>query len=301
MKVVALCQAYQEELFIRRNLTNVYPFVDQIIISEGCLSPHGELSVGSTDRTFDEIAFFISEQDHADKIKFIPGWSMADRPPDNRVPPSSREEWEGLNKNKMLAASDIEDGDLIYILDCDEFLQPHRIEEIISYFKEEPGANCVRLKEQQFAYGLKWWFPSTHPRFFRYRKAGRFGNTNHFFHLVGAAKQKLNITSRHNREFDGLFHLCWSKHPLQIREKVVSFKRTSFTRWFNTVYLEWADDPASAYANNKKIPPYHGSGFTEGMHECLREFEGELPAALDGLELDWIEFVRKNKGSLTIS
>lgn len=334
MKIVALCQAYNEELFIRRNLENVHDLVDQIVVTEGALTPHGSLPQQSTDRTWREILEFMRMKDdtpvedrwettrhgilrkkseHAtiggEDFFFNHGVRSLGKitaMPACQDEAQTREKWEGNNKNMMLGCADLEDGDLIYILDCDEFIPRSKLEEIFEYFRQNPHANCARMREKQFAYGFKWWFPSSHPRFLRYKKDRHFATTNHFIENVFDTScennvRKVNITRNVDVEFDGMLHFCWSKHPLLIREKVVSFNRESFTRWFNEVYLVWPTDPKKAYSNNSKIPPYHGIGFTEGMHEPLRDSEVELPEVVaDIADTCWLDWIREHADTLRI-
>lgn len=287
MRVIALAQCYNEELFIRRNLNNVKDLVDRVVVTEGVLSPHGDLRRASEDGTYDEIVRFVEQEDSKCDVLFLESWGSLE---------SSREAWEGRNKNMMLRESGVEDGDVIYILDADEFIPPNVLEDVVDRFKRDDSLNCVRMREKQFAYGFSWYFPSSHPRFFRYREGSRFGTTNHFKHPNG-----VDLSRRPDLDVDGMFHFCWSKHPLRVREKVLSFNRPSFTAWFNQVYLVWPSDPERAYANNKLIPPYHGTGFTEGMHEPLRMNNDPLPREVsDLIDVDWTEYVTENAGKLRI-
>ncbi len=330
MKVVALCRAYNEELFVRRNLEHVYDFVDQIVIAEGSVTPFGNLPQQSTDGTWKEILDFMREKNpsvdtwafnhHGEvrgktetvcmvdeeeielnhgvraegKIAAMPTWQ-------GRM--SNREIGEGNTNNLLLSYADLEDGDLIYNLDCDEFIPHDVLEHVIESFRKDDSMECIKMNEKQFAYGFKSFFNSSHPRFFRFRPGRFFTTCSNFVKKVGKGKEAKNVklSSKPDKIVDGMLHFCWSKHPMLVREKVLSFNRPSFTRWFNEVYLVWPLDPQKAYENNGKIPPYHGSGFAEGMHEPLGEFEGELPECLaDIAGTDWTGWLRENSESLKI-
>ncbi len=304
MKVFALCQVFNEGLLIRRNLQNVYAYVDHIIITEGKLTPFGNdvIHETSTDNTLKEIVEF-AKTDPENKLVFMSAITIDECQQEYGKAPSNREEFEGHNKNRMLATAlelGMEEGDLIYIMDVDEFIPPIKLCETITAFSCMPRLVTGMVKEYQFAYGLKYWFPSSHPRFFRYMSGARFTTTNHLVvPEIGDLSRKTNYT------IDGMFHLCWSKHPNMIREKVLSFNRPSFTQWFNDVYLVWPRSPETAYHQNYHIPPYHGTGFCEGMSERLRywdrDMSPEFPEMLQDIDnINWLEYVKEHEKELRI-
>ena len=290
MKVIALTQAYNEGLFIEPYIKHLLPLVDKWIITEGRLTPFGSLSERSTDCTRSFLEYF-SQNDKTGKI------SVFDASP---LPAPSREQQEGTNKNFMLSRAAPEDGDLIFIGDVDEFWYPEKFLEIINLFRKNDKLNNVVVEELQFAYNTELCFKASHSgRFMRYRTGAKFGNTNHFIHSDGkdVSKQRKCIIPR------GGFPMChfsWIKHPLLVREKVISFNRPSFTAWFNKVYLEWPTNPELAYKNNTSIPPYHGTGFAEGQHEKLFKFIETLPDYALGINVDWIDYLKEHRLGLKI-
>jgi cellulose synthase/poly-beta-1,6-N-acetylglucosamine synthase-like glycosyltransferase len=320
MKIICLVQVFNEQMFIKRNLENVYDLVDQIVITEGNLSPHGNLSETSTDKTIKEILDFKLEKESAiydvdeklaeiyqvgneavefqhngiysgGKITLMPAWQGEAK---------SREEWEGKNKSMMLSYADPDDGDVVMILDADEFTPKDTLCEIINYFKYNPEVNCVGLNEWQFAYGFKWCFRGSHNRFFRYKRGSYFGTTNHFYHIKSHT-ERIDISRKADSMFDGMLHFSYSRHPQLIRNKVISFNRESFIRWFNTVYLVYPFDKEQAYTNNKVIIPYFGTGWAEGQHTRLEEFKGEFPECLSDLsDICWLDYIRQHVDELRI-
>lgn len=284
MKVIALIQAYNEALFIEQYIRHMEPLVDGMIITEGLLSPFGGLSQRSPDGTYDIIDKETKGRNHIIFARENVDTSQA----------TTREKCEGINKNRMLKQVEnkfgLEDGDVIFIGDVDEFFLPESFAMHVDLMREHPEWNFIRSEEWQYAYNFNLAFKSSHGRFMRYKKGSKFGTTNHFKHPDG-----FDITRRPDyvvpRVEAGFFHFCWVKHPQDVRAKVVSFNRPSFTRWFNEVYLEWPNDPKYAYYRNRQIPPYFGTGFAEGMHEKLVKFEGELPKSLEGLEVDWLPYI----------
>ncbi len=293
MRVIALCQAYNEALFIERALTWIYPLVDRIVITEGCLTPFGNQSPHSTDGTAQIIADFIQKNDKEGKIIACPVY----RP---EVPPATREAFEGLNKNYMLKLAEPEHGDLIFILDCDEFWEPNRFANIVDKFRTFICIRHIPVEEYQFAYNLRLAFEAEHNgRFMRFVRGSRFGDTNHFIYPDGRDVTKEYDLLRPRAETQ-MAHLCWCKHPLLIREKVVSFNRPSFTNWFNYVYLVWPTQSEKAYRNNSNIAPYHGTGFAEGQHSQLLPFTGQLPPAIADLNIDWLPFIEDHATELSI-
>ena len=284
MRVVALAQAFNEGIFMKSGLEYIYPLVDQIVISEGRLTPFGNLPMNSTDDTREIIENF---PDRDNKITFLDAYEG-----DN---PNDREKAEGNNKNRLLAAANLEEGDVVFIWDIDEFFAPEAFNGIKNLMRLNYGINFVRSEERQFAYGTKYCFKSSHGRFYRYRQGSHFTTTNHFIYNGEDLSRKPDIIT----EFDSFpyYHFSYAKHPQQIREKVLSFNRPSFTAWFNNVYLEWPFCENTAYNLNRRIPPYFGKGFCEGQHEKLSEFQGALPI---DFELDFIPYIKEHKDDLKI-
>lgn len=285
MQTIALMQAYNEGLFIHQQLSWLMDCVDEIIITEGCLSPFKNQSIRSCDSTRNSIKIFKETYDKNNKIKYYDAF-IADPVPRNR------EGYEGLNKNFMLKKSSIEHGDLIYIADCDEFWDPNRFNSIMEKFKNDDKIRHIPVEEHQFAYGLKLCFNAEHNgRFLRYITGSKFGDTNHFIHpdVGDITKDYSHLAKRSDTQ---MCHLCWSKHPSFVKQKVESFQRPSFTAWYNNVYLEYPDQKEAVYEINKRIGPYYGTGFAEGQHERLHPFNGILPPVLRNMHLDWTNQIK---------
>lgn len=273
-QVIALCQCYNEAQFIEPAILNRLPHVDKIIITEGLLTPFGNMSMRSTDGTR-KIIKRLSRQH--DKICLLEPLSKEWLAQGN-----TREVREGINKNYMLLNSGIEHGDIIHVLDADEFYDAEGIDWIINQFKNDDNKRQCWPEEWQFAYSLKLAFKARHgSRFLRYVDGAHFGQTNHFFHgNFDLVKDKSFIVPR---EISGVCHLCWTKSPQLIREKVISFNRNSFTNWYNTVYLRW---PSTNIL--------HSQGFAEGQSEQLRTYCNHLPYELSNLSVDYFDEIKIN-------
>jgi len=293
MQIICLTQAYNESTLMHKYMQWLYPLVDKWVITEGSLTPFGNLSIRSIDNTVRIINDFISMYDKKNKIIF----KNAIEP---KIKPNNREVYEGLNKQRMLDLAEPEHGDLIVIGDADEFWQKDRFMNIVDKFRKNDKINHVPIEEWQFAYNLRTAFKAEHNgRFFRYINGAKFTTTNHFVYPDGQDITR-NYEYLATRDETNMIHLCWTKHPELIRNKVLSFNRASFTQWYNNVYLVYPDSPELAYQNNKRIAPYFGTGFAEGQHERLQEFTGTLPSVLTGMFKCWLSYIRKNKGFLKI-
>jgi glycosyltransferase involved in cell wall biosynthesis len=300
MKVIALCQAYNEGMFMHQCLQWATGVVDHVVIMEGSLSPFGNLPQQSTDDTrkiLEEVT------DHNPKTSWLVGDYEEER---SKLLKNgrNREAQEGINKNFMLQYAieehGLEHGDLIFILDVDEFWHEENFLRIVEKFRKDDSLVHVPVEEYQFAYNLRTCFNAEHNgRFMRYVAGARFGDTNHFVH-----PDRGDITKDYShlakREDTLMCHLCWCKHPLQIREKVVSFNRQSFTLWYNLIYLGYPLHGDAVYQLNQKIPPFYGKGFCEGQHEPLYEFEGELPWPIRSMTWDHAQYIRKHHDELVI-
>ncbi len=293
MKVICLTQAYNEGMFMHQYLQCIYPLIDEWIITEGNISPFGNQSKRSNDNTRGEIKTFIELYDKKNKIKFYDAFEA-------NLPPRNREDYEGLNKNFMLKKTSIEHGDLVVIGDCDEFWKEERFLQIVERFRNGDKLEHVPVEEYQFAYNLRTYFNAEHNgRFMRYVNGAKFGSTNHFIYPDGRDITK-DYSSLAKREDTGMCHLCWCKHPLQIREKVISFGRPSFTKWYNAVYLGYPFHGDDVYRINNMISPYFGKGFAEGQHEKLQEFKGKLPWPLQNMHWDHTDYIKRHYDELII-
>jgi hypothetical protein len=259
MRIIALMQVYNEASFVAQCLQNRYHYVDKMVITEGLLTPFGNMPAESSDRTRELIQEWIMVHDIDKKCELLEA---------RRMPGKTREEMEGHNKNRMLAEAKPNPGDVIHIMDADEFYDPKGFKWIVDRFRACDKIRQCWPEEWQFAYNLSWAFPSRHgSRFLRYVKGAHFGKTNHFFH--GDFDLVNDRSFVVPRETSGVCHLCWAKHPSLIREKVVSFNRPSFTKWFNDIYLRWP--------SKKNL---FGRGYAEGQREPLRLYDGHLPHEL---------------------
>ncbi len=283
MQTISIAQIYNEEEFAERALAWIYPLVDKIIISEGRLTPFGQLSKYSNDGTRNIVIKWIQKNDIKNKIKLVDAYEG------NAL---NREGCEGNNKNHLLSIAEPEHGDLIIIHDFDEFFPQNQFADIIEMFRKYPDINHIPVEEYQFAYSTKLFFNASHDgRFMRYVKGAHFGSTNHFIYPDGTDITK-DYRNLRTREKSGMCHLCWVKSPHLIREKVISFNRPSFTSWFNWVYLVWPLNAEMAYENNRCIPPYYGTGFAEGQKEQIQHFIGKLPESIQDMTTDWQDHIR---------
>lgn len=127
MRIIATMKAFNEEDFIYYVLKSIEPYVDQIVIVEGCTKAMADniipksLDGLSTDNTAEEIQRFISETSKPvtfNRMKFvvdeIPLW------------------------NQMLADAKPEVGDIIWMVDADEYYEPESAEGIISAVTKNP-------------------------------------------------------------------------------------------------------------------------------------------------------------------
>jgi len=279
MRTIALCQVYLEEGFVLRALRWIYPLVDQIVITENWLSPFPKPPPDDTGKF---IRRFISRYDEKEKIKLLPPCDISSA--------RSREEAEGINKRYMLKHADIEDGDLIFILDVDEFYDPDYFLYIKEQFKKNDKLMHAVITEWQFAYSLDFAFKASHEgRFMRYKKGATFGNTNHFFVDGKDITKDRSVVFNERR----VYHLCWVKHPDLIKLKVLSFNRLNLTMWFNNCYLVYPRDPQLAYQNNQKLPQYRGKGFAEGQDAPLERYRGRLPVELCDFDQNYYQVIKE--------
>lgn len=271
-----LTQAYQEAELIDAFLFNRYPHMDKIIISEGLLTPFGNMAMTSPDGTRQKIEKWIRENDKANKCILLSTLTE-----DFFNGCNNREVREGKNKTRMLQAAHPEENDILHIGDIDEIYDHEGIDWIIRQFKKDNNKKQCWPEEYQCCYNLQLAFNARHgSRFLRYKKGAKFTTTNHFIvDGVDYVRDKSFIVPR---EVSGVIHLAFAKHPIHIKEKVISFNRASFTNWFNNIYLKWPQNP------------FFDRGFAEGQSEPLGPFYGQLPPELENLNIDYFDEVKNN-------
>lgn len=301
-KRICLTQVYNEEWLIANYWKHIYPHVDTWIITEGLLSPHiNQAFCRSTDSTRFVLDKLSKEQDPDSKVIVVDSFHNPNC--------KSREQAEGLNKNKMLDIACPNDGDIIFIGDCDEFWGAGFMAEGSSLDRcfeaiIDSQHDHVALECFNFVYNLKQGFKgSIDGRFMRYRAGDRFGDTNHFIGSDGKDKTK-NHSIVLPLEFTNLLHLSYAKHPLTIKAKVKSFNRRTFTNWYNYCYLEGAENLEVAYHNNQKLSRemgWPGTGWAEGQTAKVESFDDFLPHVLYEYEsIDHTDFIKENKQALKI-
>jgi hypothetical protein len=292
MKIIVLCQAYNEAPYLRICIECIQPYVDSIIIHEGYRSPHGDCIKKSPDGTR-TIAESLSKE--FKNVYLIPH--------KNDQQFNSYEQAEGVVMTSMAHWAEqnglVDTGDWLWKIDSDEFYSQSSIEDIINLLKTQFCNHTFgTIPEWQFAYCLNLCFKSSHGRFVKYYKNSRFTNG---INLVWPNGQKV----KGQRNFiipwrSHMYHLSYAKHPTLIKEKVISFNRPSFTQWYNEVYLEWCFDSNKAYENNSKIAPWYGQGFLEGQDIKIQPRDFHLPDFLKPLDITWIPYIIQNKESLKI-
>ena len=300
MKVVALCQVYNEELLLERALKWIEPLVDLIIVTEGKLTPT-EMAQNSTDQTRE-----ILTNANSNKIHWLKGDLEKER---NNLLEGRREGMEGINKRFMLSyalQNGLENGDLLYIFDVDEFYHKDDFNHVLDLFRKYDSINHVPLEWFNFVYNLKQGVRgSIDGRFLRYRSGSTFGSTNHFVY----EGQDITKDYKYLRTLEKcrLYHLSYAKHPINIKEKVLSFNRDSFTQWYNHCYLIGAIDPNLAYSNNRILSStrgWSGEGFLEGQNHKIEElpvFMKELPDGIKDLDVDWVNYICQNHDKLRVA
>lgn len=294
MKIVSIHLAYNEGNLIYKNLLHLYDFIDEMLVWEGTLSPFSDQPIHSTDNTIEEIQRFIKEKDTKNKIKLFTT---------DKILANKREECEAIAKNIMLAGSNIENGDLLTMIDVDEFYLPEGFYNITEMFRNYNDMESLWVEEYQHAYRIGLCFDAEHQgRFMRYKIGAKYTASQHFFY-PNDKRDISKIGQLWPRRLTGFHHLCWVKHPTLIREKVLTFKRQSFTYWYNNCYLAWPFDPETAYHNNRNISVangWSGLGYAEGQDGRLYEFKGELPKALEGYSPDWTGYIKEHYNELRI-
>lgn len=292
-KIIALSKVYNESWLIEKSLHWYYPLVDQLVISEGKTTPFGNLPKFSIDGTREKIEQFISKYDYQNKIILVDAFEGSN---------SSRSIAGGHNQNMLLSHANIKDGDIIFILDCDEFFGINGFNLHTNIMKTSSSINFIKSQEWQFAYNMKLAFKSSHGRFMRYTTGSKFTKVNNLVYSNGVIV-KNNPDMVIKLDVAEFYHLSCAKHPLNIREKIISFNLPYLTQWYNEVYLIWPIDAEQAYKNNQELSKskgWIGTGFGCGLGNKLEVYTGTFPSILKDINIDWLEYIIKNNDLLKI-
>lgn len=276
---IALIMAYDEGPFIYNNLLNHYDLFDVIVVFEGTCSINSQ-PAHSSDNTIEEINRFIRGKDIKHKIKFISQDYRSYKKFGNR------EELEGFIKQQMLLTAKPWHGDIICLIDADEFHNPESLYNEIEIVKNNDKINHLILEEWQFCYSLSLYVNASHEsRVWRFVNGAKYTNSNHIIYPDGTdiSKDRSYIIPREQSNF---FHLSYFKYPNLIKNKVLTFNRHSFTQWYNNCYLLWPQSPEKAYENNRIISQHMGweakdnAGFLEGQCNKIEEFNRPILSIL---------------------
>jgi glycosyltransferase involved in cell wall biosynthesis len=291
MKIVCLIQTFNNEDLIEKCIKCVQPYVDSIII---CI---GSVSITKQNVNKDNTEQIVQQMCQQYNNIYITKHKNEGK---------TREQKEGSVKTNMLKFAEqaelIDNDDWCFTVDSDEFYHEYEIENLISLLKTKyANFDCGRINEWQFAYNLSLCFPSSHGRFVKYKKNSYVKSTHRLIWPNGKSPwQGKSFTVDKNECM--MYHLSYAQHPEKIRFKVLSFNRPSLTQWYNTVYLEFPDNPQQAYLNNSKILPYQGKGWAEGNSKPLQNnCPDKIPDILQGfLEIEYLSYIQKNKKILKV-
>jgi glycosyltransferase involved in cell wall biosynthesis len=273
MRIIALIEVYNAVELVEKTIRNRMPFVDDIYILDGSLAALRDQPKQSTDGTVELIKKLGNKFDNVHILPPISESLLIAKG-------NSRENQHGANKNYMLKFAKPEPGDIIHLADVDEFYLPEGFTYLLNIFQQNETIQHIIIEEFQFAYNLKLCFNALHDgRFFRYKKGARYTASNHFI-VDGQdiSKDDRVVVPRCKSK---MLHLCWVQHPIRIRDKVLTFQRDSFTKWYNNRYLIWPRIP-----DNK--------GFAEGQQMPLYEYQGNLPKELTDFQYNYILDIQQN-------
>jgi hypothetical protein len=273
MRIIALMEVYNAAELVKQAVMNRIPFVDDIYILDGSLAALKDQPKQSTDGTMELIQELGVQFDNVHVLPPIPESLLIGKG-------SSRENQHGANKNYMLKFANPEPGDIVHLADVDEFYLPGGFQHILHIFEQDAAVQHVVVEEFQFAYNIQLCFNASHNgRFFRYSKGARYTASNHFIVNGKDISKDRRITIA--REKSGMLHLCWVQHPTRIRDKVLTFQRDTFTRWYNNRYLTWPLRPDK-------------NGFAEGQSEPLYAYCGNIPRELSHFHYNYLNEIKTN-------
>ncbi|MHA1293751.1 MAG: hypothetical protein ACTSQJ_13920, partial [Promethearchaeota archaeon] len=149
MKIIGLLTAWACEDWIKFSIEQALNLVDELIISIGAFDKYFKII---EDNTF-KIARRYSNNP---KVKFIETiCNLKETRKNNRC----------ATLNRMLKASvNIKTGNLIWILDADEFYSKDSIQEIKNYIYNNNEFDAIRIKDRFFCINMNYYVDASHER-----------------------------------------------------------------------------------------------------------------------------------------
>ena len=165
MRKLAVMPIWAREDFVSPALEQALDIVDEVAVSVVCMH---EYLRKHADRSENLVREFASVEPRIRYVDVGVGgskiWSdvMAD------------------TLNILLGALKPEDGDLVWLLDCDEFYTPEAIEEINNYIKNNPGFNSLKFASRFFFPDFNHYVTHSHIRLHRHYSGRKFVPTSYY-------------------------------------------------------------------------------------------------------------------------
>ena len=277
MKLVGLLCCFVMEDWIEMSIRQGVEMVDELIVAIG---PFNDFFLKLADKT-EEIAEKFKGHE---KIKFV-----------NTVnhPLNSRKENRCATLNKMMLAADLEIGDVIWILDADEYFTQTAIKTIRDFISDENNIfDLITLQERYFAINMRYYVTAHHKRLYKIKKLPVYFTPTQFFH----PKPKIRV---HLLDDDPMFH-----YSLLTGEQIKGTRWMSddlnlmFT-WYRCIQNKYdPDDEENWKKTNLKITGNYGfyhkeAHFGEKEGGGLFRYNGPHPPIIENSPLIKIEDFRE--------
>jgi len=156
MKIIGLLTAWASEDWIEYSIKQALELVDELMISIG---PHNKYFRKIEDNTFENSKKFFNNK----KLKFIETICAPSNTPDQN---------KCATLNRMLKESEnIEIGNLLWILDVDEFYSTEAIKEIKIFLEKKEVFNQIKFLSYYFCINFNYYLKSYLTRIFKRKKS----------------------------------------------------------------------------------------------------------------------------------
>ena len=290
MKVCASMIVFNSDFVLKQCLESIYPYVDQILISEGCVGYWADKGfTTSTDKTNEIIESFPD--------------------PEHKITISHGTYKEKLEQSNALMHVMNEDIDYLWQVDADEI---YKKEDILKLFTEIQKHNYTSISFRSctfyggFSYVMGGFEENAEfKRMFRVYKGSYWGS--HRSPSITHAKNAPVLPDKHFSHIDTgnlgirIYHYSYVyarqvKQKIEYYENAVIKKGQCIPNYFNDVWLSWVQNPTNRAAIEAKykgvhefIPSVRGASYT-------KEYKGTHPIAIErSIGVLWDEWLNQLK------
>lgn len=283
MKIVGLLTAWASEDWIQYSIEQALELVDELIISIG---PYNEYYKKIKDKTL----ILAKKYENYKNVKIMGSVCKTN---------NTRKKNRCETLNEMLKLSEnIEEGNLIWILDCDEFYSEEAKEEIFNFIEENEDFEGIKFADRFFCLNFDYYIPALHYRIKKIKSKNPYFTPTQ---KLNPRPKKISILLKDNP----MFHYSMLVgEPLRV---ILWLLDDEYDRclWYKKIYQKYNPQNEEFYwKKNKKITGNYGFWHTQenvrGQSiKGILKYNGKHPKLIENSHLkkitDFTAYYRKKE------